>query len=185
MINIYLLIYIIVAIITIAGGTYSIVNMGKSLAAILFFIGVLAVFIVFGIKWFSRGSVFAETPVSWPPTINTCPDYLVHYGRIMPDGGKQDACIDLIGISKNGKLKVFPKDGATAAASPVDSDYYFSLVTNSADTNAKNQELCQRAIDMGLTWEGITNGESCISASGAAAPGGGDSGGGTGGCPSS
>ena len=181
MFNIYLGIYIILAIITIAGGTYSIVNMGKSLAAILFFIGVLVVFVVFGIKWFSRGAVFAETPVSWPPTINTCPDYLVHYGRTMPDGGKQDACIDLIGVSKNGKLKIFPKDGAANA--PVDNDYYFSLLTKRADTNAKNQELCQRAIDHGLTWEGITNGESCISGGGSAA-GGGDSGGGTGGCPS-
>jgi hypothetical protein len=179
MFNIYLGIYIIVAIVTIAGGTYSIVNTGKSLAAVLFFIGVLVVFVVFGIKWFSRGAVFAKTPVSWPPTINTCPDYLVHYGRTMPDGGKQDACIDLIGVSKNGKLKMFPKDGA--AASPVDNDYYFSLLTKSADTNAKNQELCQRAIDMGLTWEGITNGESCISAGGSAAAG--DDSGGTGGCP--
>jgi hypothetical protein len=25
-------------------------------------------------KWFSKGSMFSETPVSWPPTINTCPD---------------------------------------------------------------------------------------------------------------
>ena len=177
MFNIYLGIYIVAAILIIAGGTFSVMKGGQSLAAILFLIGALLIFIVFGIKWFSRGSVFSETPVSWPPTINTCPDYLVYYGRAMPDGTKQDSCIDLIGISKNGSLKVFPK----GASAPTTDDYYFSLVTKSSDTSAKNAELCQRAITMGLTWEGISNGESCITPSGPVAPSGG---GGGNNCPS-
>lgn len=175
--NIYLVIYILLSISVLGGGTYTIVNTGKTLSAVIFFIGVFIVLSVYGIKWFSKGAVFAETPVSWPPTVNTCPDYLVHYGRTMPDGQKQDTCIDLIGVSKNGKLKVFPKDGRSSE--PVDNDYYFSLITRSVDTKLKNQELCTRAIENGLTWEGITNGESCISPAGSAAPG--DSGGG-GGC---
>jgi hypothetical protein len=37
---------------------------------------------------------------------------------------------------------------------------------------------------MGLTWEGITNGESCVTPAGPVAPGaGGNSGSGGGGCP--
>lgn len=179
MFNIYLGIYIVAAIFIIAGGTFSVMKGGQTLAAILFLIGTLAVFTVFGLKWFSAGSVFSETPVSWPTTINSCPDYLVYYGRSMSDGTKQDSCIDLIGISKNGSLKVFPKGGTP----PTTDDYYFSLATKSSEPAAKNAELCQRAISMGLTWEGITNGESCITPSGPVAPSGGGSGGSGGGCP--
>jgi hypothetical protein len=87
----------------------------------------------------------------------------------MPDGTTQGSCIDLIGVSKNGSLKIFPKDANPA---PTAADYYFSLQTQSNDPSAKNAELCQRAIAFGLTWEGITNGESCITPSGPVGPGG-------------
>jgi hypothetical protein len=176
MFNIYLGIYIVAAILIGLGGTFSLVKGDQTVGAVLFFIGALLVFIVFGLKWFSPGSTFSETPVSWPPTINSCPDYLVYYGRAMPDGTTKQSCIDLIGVSKNGALKVFPKEGTP----PTADDYYFSLATQSSDQTAKNNELCQRAISAGLTWEGITNGESCITPSGPVAP----SGGGGNNCPS-
>ena len=163
--NIYLIIYVIGAIAVLVGGTLTAFNMAKTLAAILFFIGALVIFTVFGLKWFSPGSVFAKTPVSWPPTINTCPDYLVYYGRVKTDGTKENTCIDLIGVSKKGEagLKVFPKEAVNDDTKvPAGDEYYFSLTTNSSDINTKNQELCTRAITKGLTWEGITNGESCI-----------------------
>jgi hypothetical protein len=175
--NGYLIAYIIFSLFILGGGVSKFIGAGQSTTAVIFGIGAFAVLAIFGLKWFSRGSVFSETPVSWPPTINTCPDYLVNYPRQMQDGTTQNSCIDLIGVSKNGSLKVFPKDGQT----PTSEDYYFSLVTKSSDSAAKNQELCQRAITAGLTWEGITNGESCVSPSGPVAPGGGSNGGG---CPS-
>jgi hypothetical protein len=164
--NIYLVIYIIGAISVLAGGTVTSVNSGKTLAAVLFCMGGLAIFVIFGLKWFSPGSVFAKTPVPWPPTINTCPDYLVYYGRNI-NGVKENSCIDLIGVSKNGGLKVFPKEALNDTTKvPTDGNYYFSLKTDSSDINAKNKELCTRAITSGLTWEGITNGESCTTLSG-------------------
>ena len=178
MFNIYLGIYVILAILTIAGGTFKIYGMSQTLAAVLFFIGVLAIFIVYGIKWFgAAGSLFSKTPVSWPPMINTCPDYLVYYSRKMPDGSSQDSCIDMIGVSKNGALKKFPTSGDP----PTDNTFYFSLVTKASDPAGKKQELCQNAISMGLTWEGITNGESCITPDGPVAPGSGGNGNGS--CP--
>jgi hypothetical protein len=176
MVNIYLGIYIVVAILVVVGGTFKLTGSGQTVGGVLFAIGAIIVFIVYGLKWFGGKGVFSETPVSWPTTINTCPDYLVYYGRKAADGSTQDSCIDTIGVSKNGSLKVFPK----GTSSPTTDDYYFSLVTKSSDPAAKNAELCQRAITLGLTWEGITNGESCISPSGPIAPG---SGGGSGGCP--
>ena len=177
--NIYLIIYVIGAISVITGGTLTAFNGNKILAAILFFIGSLAIFVIFGLKWFKAGSVFAKTPVPWPPTINTCPDYLVYYPRNKGDGTKDDTCIDLIGVSKNGGLKVFPKEALNDSTKvPTDSNYYFSIKTDSISLNAKNQELCTKAITAGLTWEGITNGESCTSGGNSKAPGTG-----TDGCP--
>jgi hypothetical protein len=177
MFNIYLGIYIVTAIFIIAGGSFKLVKSNQSLASILFGIGAFFIFIVFGLKWFSSGAVFSKAPVSWPPTINTCPDYLVNYARPMPDGTTQNSCIDLIGVSKNGSLKVFPKDGTP----PTSDEYYFSLITQSSDPSAKSGELCKRAMTYGLTWEGITNGESCLTPAGPVAPSGGGSG--SGGCP--
>jgi len=162
--NIGLVIYVVSAISVIAGGTLTAFNSGKTLTAVLFFMGALAIFVIFGLKWFSPGSVFAKTPVSWPPTINTCPDYLVHYVRTK-DGKPENTCIDLIGISKkgNGGLNIFPKDALNGISLPPSNDsYYFSLKTDSSDSIDKNKQLCTRAIAAGLTWEGITNGESCV-----------------------
>ena len=180
MFNIYLGIYIVAAILIIAGGTLRIYGNEQTMSAILFFLGALAVFIIFGIKWFGAdGSLFSKTPVSWPPMINTCPDYLVYYGRKMPDGTTQDSCIDTIGVSKNGALKRFPKSQKDSDI-PTSEEFYFSLATKSSAPAAKRAELCQRAISFGLTWEGITNGESCVTPAGPVAPSGG---GGSGDCP--
>jgi hypothetical protein len=159
MFNIYLGIYIVAALLIGGGGTFKLYGMGQSIAAFLFFVGALALFIIYGMRWFGgQDSIFSKTPVSWPPTINTCPDYLMYYSRVMPDGTTQDACIDTIGVSKNGTLSIFPKDEVP----PQKDEFYFSLVTKSSDPEARKAELCQRAITYGLTWEGITNGESCV-----------------------
>jgi len=155
MFNIILGIYIIVAIFVIGGGTFYFFSSSQLLTALLFFVGTLVSFIIFGKKWFdSSNSIFSKTPVSWPPTINSCPDYLVSYKRTLQDGSIEETCIDLVGVSKNGALKIFNKSGN-------DDNQFFSLKTNSTDSNARMNELCQRAIQNGLTWEGITNGESC------------------------
>lgn len=179
MFNIYLGIYIIAAILIIAGGSFKVYSAGQVIGALLFLAGSIAVFVIFGTKWFGEASgIFSKTPVSWPPINNTCPDYLVYYGRKAADGSTEDTCIDTIGVSKNGALKVFPK-GKSATDIPTDNDYYFPLATKSSDPVAKKAELCQRAIQFGLTWEGITNGESCVTPAGPVAPGGG----GANGCP--
>ncbi len=180
MFNIYLAVFIVSALFVTGGGAYTLVGLQQTIGAILFFIGASIVFIVYGIRWFgSTSSIFSETPVKWPPTINTCPDYLIYYNRKMADGSSQDTCIDTMGVSKNGSLKVFPKGGQA----PTSDEYYFSLTTKSSDAGAKNAELCQRSITYGLTWEGITNGESCITPGGQVSPssGGGSTGGN--GCP--
>ena len=177
MFNIYMGIFIVIAIAVIAGGTYKLVNMDIMVTAFFYFVGTLALFIIYGISWFSSNSIFAKTPGSWPPALNSCPDYLTYFARPQADGTTKKTCIDTIGVSKNGSLKVFPVGGGPA---PTTEDFYFSLDTTRSDPAARNAELCQRAMTMGLTWEGITNGESCVLPDGSISTGGITS---TAGCP--
>ena len=164
MFNIYILIYVVVALFIIFYGSYKLHGNNQSQSAIIFFIGSLILFIIFGIKWFGDKGSLSKTPVSWPPTINTCPDYLLYYKR-KTKNGFEDTCIDTIGVSKKGTLEIFPKETI-----PSDDKYYFSLITRSSDPAARNTELCKRTITYGLTWEGITNGESCITSDGPVTP---------------
>ena len=140
-------------------------NMGKGTAAIFYGIGTLYLMIIYGIKWFGNTSPFNPAKGPWPSTINTCPDFLTAYTRVMSDGSKQETCIDTIGVSKNASLSVFP-----SGAAPTSDRYYFSLKTSSSDPAKQASEWCTNALNAGLTWEGITNGESCVSSSGAAMP---------------
>ena len=153
-------IFIVVAVLTIAGGSYLMYTMNMGYGALLFFAGSLYVFILYGMRWFGTSGLFGVTPGPWPPIINTCPDYLTYYQRTY-NGTKVDTCVDMIGVSKAGMTKFDETKGDT---NPDDS--FFSLHTVSNDPTAKNAELCQRAISMGLSWEGITNGDGCVSAAG-------------------
>ena len=159
MFNIYLGAYICVAILVILGGSYSLYSSYEILVPFLFFIGSLASFIIFGLIWFSAsGAVFAQTPVSWPPFINTCPDYLVYYRRPVRNTFV-DTCVDTIGVSS--RTSRTPLLKFTEPRWATRDQFYFSLRTNATDPVGRNRELCTRAINAGLTWEGITNGETC------------------------
>jgi len=154
--NIKFIIYIIVSVIIVAYGTYQVFQMYQGLGAILYGVGSVYVCIIYGIRWFGAGT---DGVTTWPPTINTCPDYLTYYKRTK-NGIPEDTCIDTIGVADQSVLAKFPSDGAKHDD---DDKYFFSLVTTTAD---KNTELCNRAIAAKLTWEGITNGESCIGPNG-------------------
>jgi hypothetical protein len=172
MFNIYLWLYIALGIFVVAGGAMKLNNMGNMYGAIFFGIFAVALFILYGLRWFgASNSIFTSTPVTWPPFINTCPDYLTYYDRKKSDGSVQKTCIDLVGVSKNSILKLFPKDGDT----PSDDTYYFDLATSASSQEGKNKEYCNRAVAAGLTWEGITNGESCVNSDGRTSGTGGSS----------
>lgn len=144
--NIKLGIYIIAAIIIVGYGSYQVYQYYEGLGALLYFVGSLYVCIIYGTRWFGPGANDSQT--SWPPIINTCPDYLSYYQRTKADGSKVDTCIDTIGI---GSL-VRKFDTANQS-----DDMFFEIPSGAKDLNA----LCNQAIQKKLTWEGITNGESC------------------------
>jgi hypothetical protein len=159
--NLYLILYGLVGLAVLFVGVSKLNNMGMTLSAGLYGVGTLFILVIYGLRWFgSDKSILSNAPVPWPPVINTCPDYLTYYKRRKADGSTEDTCIDTIGVSRNGiMLKRFPSNGGVDNE---DDKYFFPLKTTKSDTAGRNRELCKNAIDYGLTWEGITNGESCI-----------------------
>ena len=180
--NYYLISFIALAFMIIVGGTYQVYNTNQTYSSFLFFVGSLTLFIIYGIRWFGSSPLFTPASGPWPPVINTCPDYLTYYQRTK-DGIKKDSCIDTIGVSKdNSLLSTFPKNGTI----PSSDTYYLDLSGLSSDPITKTTQMCNAAMNKKVTWEGVTNGESCVTrstgTSGSGASGAGTGGSGTG-CP--
>jgi len=177
--NLYLISFIALAFMIIVGGTYQVYNQGQGTSAILFFIGSLTLFIIYGIRWFGASPLFNPASGPWPPVINTCPDYLTYYQRTV-GGIQKDSCIDTIGVSKdNSLLSTFPKDGTI----PENDSYYLDISGLSSDPTTKSTQMCNAAMNQKVTWEGVTNGESCVTRSTGTSGSGSGSGGSGAGCP--
>ena len=128
---------------------------GRTIAAILGLLLVLGVLILFGMRWFGTSST-SPYKGAWPPIINMCPDYLVYYKN-----GSVDTCVDLGGVNRsNGALKPWTKDDSPAQP-PADPTKYFNYVYKRGMADKDITALCKATMAAGLTWEGITNGESC------------------------
>jgi hypothetical protein len=151
-----LIAYIFLCIVVGLGSFVTINNSGRSITAIVSLILFILIFVLFGLRWFRGGvSVFAYQGV-WPPIINMCPDYLVYYKK-----GTTETCIDLLGVNRSGgALKTWSKED-NPSNPPEDSAKYFPYVYKPGMTLGQLQTLCDAARNTGLTWEGITNGESC------------------------
>jgi hypothetical protein len=131
-------------------------NSQRMISAIITLILFIFVFIFFGIRWFSTGNLVGTYTGSWPPLINTCPDYLVYFKK-----GTMDTCIDLIGVNRsNGALFPWSQDDSTSNP-PSNSNKYFPFIYKAGMSQNQLKVLCNAAQQLGLTWEGITNGESC------------------------
>ena len=176
--NLYLIGFIALAFMIIVGGTYQVSSQGYT--AIVFFIGSLSLFIFYGIRWFGASPLFNPASGPWPPVINTCPDYLTYYQRTV-GGIQKDSCIDTIGVSRDQSLlSTFPKDGTI----PENDSYYLDISGLSSDPATKSTQMCNAAMNQKVTWEGVTNGESCVTRStGTSGSGSSGSGGSGAGCP--
>lgn len=124
-------------------------------AAILATVLFILIFIFYGMRWFETKPNDVYKGV-WPPIINMCPDYLVYFKQ----GGKE-SCVDMVGVNRSGGiLKPWTKEDSPSNP-PTDEAKYFNYVYKPNMNKTKMRELCKAAMDYGLTWEGITNGESC------------------------
>ena len=128
---------------------------GRQTAALICLVFFILIFVFYGIRWFS-GSSLTNYTGAWPPIINTCPDYLLYYKR-----GSKPTCVDTLGVNRSGGLlKPWTKDD-TPQNPPADDAKYFPYIYKSGMNPTDIQNLCILTQQAGLTWEGITNGESC------------------------
>jgi hypothetical protein len=118
----------------------------------------LLILIVYGNRWFGPTGSANMALKSWPPQINTCPDYLTAYTIIGTSGTTaQKGCVDLIGVSTNGGFtKTTDPKMMTATATN-----FFPLTLGET-----RQSVCARLKTAGLSWEGVSDGSSCLSPDG-------------------
>jgi hypothetical protein len=156
-----ILIYVLVTLAIGVGGTVALMRGGRSVAGIIYLIGAILIFVFFGLRWFVYSTPKWQ-PKSWPPNINTCPDFLVFMQADL-NGTPQDTCIDVQGVStKPDVLKCWPKDGRNPLIS-TDPGFYFNKTKILASVDASNpvnvrRALANAAIEAGVSWEGICDG---------------------------
>ena len=151
-----LILYILLSLAISAGGTYYFIEAERTLGGFLFFIGSILILIFYGLRWFTA-DVFNPSRFpskTWPPVLNTCPDFLSQYERTV-NGAKEKVCVDLIGVSEGGISRLIDPTNV------VNDQYVFKLYNNLTGT-ARLQALCQECRTKKVTWEGIYDGVSCV-----------------------
>jgi hypothetical protein len=151
----YFIAYVFLCIVVGLFGFTTLNNSGRMWSAILVLILFILIFIFYGLRWFTGTTSVFSYKGSWPPIINMCPDYLVYYKN-----GATDTCIDLVGVNNSaGRLQAWSKEELNNP--PQAADKYFNYVYKPGMKPDELTTLCKQAQEAGLTWEGITNGESC------------------------
>lgn len=149
--------YIFAAFIIIPGTYFLLSNQRKFIAAIIACIGLLVLFVLFGIQLYTVQGEYATTPAStmtWPPSINMCPDFLSLY---KVNGSYQ--CVDTAGVSKKPDVlqKFVPVNAAGVTQTPTEVNL-FDIYSTEADDNERRKNIKKECIDKGVTWEGVYDG---------------------------
>jgi hypothetical protein len=158
--DLYLIFYIFLTIVTGLGVSNYLYKSGRFLSALLFFVGAILVFVFYGTRWFEGASALKKT-LDWPPVVNQCPDYLTYYGRVKADGTRQRTCIDTLGVSKKSSVLQPWGNNTMGPSNPANDAFYFNLDVAASNDTERKTALCQAAIQAGVTWEGVTDGEVC------------------------
>ena len=149
------ILYILFSLVTGLGGTYYLIQSERTLAGFLFFVGAALVLTFYGLRWFSGDAlkVSRYDSKSWPPFVNTCPDFLSVYERTK-NGRKEKICVDLIGVAEGGIQKLTDPTN-------VDKENYVFNLYNDKKGAASIRELCKECKLKKVTWEGIYDGIAC------------------------
>jgi hypothetical protein len=163
--------YILLSIISLIYGT-TYVNSINQVRAVIFAIGFFLILLYFGIKWF--GSTIPQLK-SWPPVINMCPDYLTYITipstTVNGVANVKAGCIDMLGVTTSSSADAIQKtDSSTAADFKAGTTTniskkmfeYTSASVKKATTPAELQAICARCQQLGITWEGVYDGDACI-----------------------
>jgi len=169
--------YLFAAFIIIPGTFFILVMFGKPTAGLIAAIGMLILFILFGIQFFNQDGTYKQQAVStgsWPPYINYCPDYLSLYKNVTETtpGTKvtELICVDTVGIasttnSGSGAIQRFDPNTTTIASEPQIFHLYLTEAEITAYKTAnptkpfdRKSILVEQCTNKKLTWEGIYDG---------------------------
>ena len=164
--------YLFAAFIIIPGTFFLLVMFSKATAGLIAAVGMLILFILFGIQFYNQDGTYKQQAVStgsWPPYINYCPDYLSLY----KNGTGTNAeliCVDTVNVAKTNTgnaIQYFNPNTMTTAS---EGQTFHLYLTEAQLTAYKNDpanagkpfdrksimiEQCQNKI---VTWEGIYDG---------------------------
>ena len=153
----YFMIYIFLCIILWITAVVRLSQMPRPVSSIIVAVFFILIFIFYGIRWFYGPTIDNDPNGTWPPIINMCPDYLVYFKN-----GSADTCVDLIGVNRSNDTLVSWTTDNGFSNPPKDQKKYFNYIYKPGmSADIINNVLCPAAKAAGLTWEGITNGETC------------------------
>ena len=149
--------YIFAAFIFIPGTFFLLSMFGKSLAGGIAAIGMLILFILFGLQFYNSDGTLVTAPVtSWPPSINQCPDFLTLYKMSAVAGVGDTAalpasyvCIDTVGVAPQTSTSI-QKFTPSSTSTPLPNQI-FNLSTDMT-------HIIQECKNKNVTWEGIWDG---------------------------
>ena len=150
------IVYVFLAIVIITYGPMYFYRQNKMTSAFIFFVLAILIMTFYGIRWFTEDTMnINSSGATWPPYINVCPDYLTYY-----EGSIGKGCINKT-EQAIGTLQ--PINGSAPSSTAQIFNHKATGVQPSyASYDIENKEAaCMKAREMTLTWEGITNGDSC------------------------
>ena len=152
-----LILFIFLNIILILGLTYRFYSSGQEFGALIVLAGFIGAAVVFGLRWFNTSSQGASGSGSWPPSINTCPDFLTLH--TMGTGTTAEkVCIDTVGVAKGAGTSKLEK---WTSSTQTDEKYKFKLHTDKSG-QARIDALCKECAEKGVKWEGVYDGLTCL-----------------------
>jgi len=157
--------YLFAAFILIPGTFFVLTVFNKAIAGAVASIGMLVLFILFGIQFFNLdGTYKTVVPVSnWPPPINQCPDFFSLFKIPKTDASGSKAyyvCVDTVGVSPSGSGSITMFDPASSAV-PTGTQIFPGNDSNGNVIllSPNNQEaIVQACKDKKITWAGLWNG---------------------------
>lgn len=153
-------IYTLLSVAIVAMGTAKLFSMGPP-TAIIYAIGSVMVFIFYGYRWFGANS--NKKSDTWPPTLNTCPDYLT-YIKTLP-GDSKPGCVDMLGVGTLTLVKTLESDlTAAGALQSTNQTKVFGFTSADILSGTDVRLICNRCRTLGITWEGVYDGDGCVGA---------------------
>jgi hypothetical protein len=147
--NFLFILFVLVSIMSITGAFYFNYVAQKSIQAVLLGTGLIIFSIYFGLRWFRGGEIATEDAGTWPPSINSCPDFL----SLMKVNDTY-VCVDPVGVSNGGMEK-------WTDTTQTDPKYLFNLSINKSGAE-RIKAICDECKTKKVTWEGVWNGSVCL-----------------------